>query len=484
MTGRRMIAWLGLPLLGLLIVITAWAYVDAMQVKRRVDPALAREDGRPIPVRTELVSSQTVEDIVAATAVTVPSATAMLKVGAGRLVSISAPPAALKLKKLLVHEGDFVRQGQLVCEFEDQDYRAVLAQKKSALDSAQATLERIQEQLKYNSKVRELDLKTAEDEVAFRKEDLQNRQTEQEMFGKLSKTGAASLVQFYDARSQAFQARFDLSKAQATQVRTRNSMTIGTLRDKEDLAKAGSEVLSVRTDWELATREVEGLRIRSPIDGFVSFTNNASGRPTAVAPGMGVAPIVEPAPGQIFVADTTIATVFRQQPVDVLMDYPLERIGEVRPGQTAQLVLDSLPKDTLSGRVLRIGPAVNTDVRVMPVLLRLDDSAGRIRPGITGFVRIRIQKTATTVPNTAVLHQGGKAAVFCVSDGRARLREVAIGRTFSNDAVEITRGLSPGENVVIFQNFYRHMDDLQETDAYLKDGDLVDAQWQQWAGRQ
>jgi multidrug efflux pump subunit AcrA (membrane-fusion protein) len=133
--------------------------------------------------------------------------------------------------------------------------------------------------------------------------------------------------------------------------------------------------------------------------------------------------------------------------------------------------------------VLRIGPKVHAQVRVMPVFVRIDNSKGRIKPGITGFVRMRIRKEAVTIPSTAVLQQNGKAMVFRVQDGHARLQEVRTGQTIENNVVEVMNGLAAGDEVVVFQNFYRHADKLAQTDSYLKDNDAVDVQWTKWTGR-
>jgi multidrug efflux pump subunit AcrA (membrane-fusion protein) len=475
----RTLLW-GVPLIVAFIAIMAWAMLLSRQAKNESDPGASRSHDRPIPVRTETVTSNVEEDVIGATVATVPSETASIKVGASRLVNTNATPVVLTLKALHAHEGDFVRQGQVLCEFEEQGFQELVHQKTATLESAKATLKRVQEQLKYNQEVRQLSLQSAQDSLSFRKDDLASRDKEQEIFRGLSQNGAASIVQYYDSRSKAFEARYNLSEAQKSLQLTQNSLNVGVLRDKEDLAKANNDLLAARVDLDLTQREIAGLQIRSPLDGYVTFEGSGA---AIKAPGMGSAAVVEPAAGQFMVPNAPFASVLRLDPIDLVMDYPLERISEVRIGQTAEVVLDAFPKETFNCRVLRIGPVVNSDVRVLPVLLRMDNPQGRVKPGITGFVRIRASREMTTVPSTAVLRQGTTSVVFCVKDGRARLREVHTGRTVANGIVEVTGGLSPGEEVVVFQNFYRHMDDLQGTGSLLKDNDLVDVDWRRWAGR-
>ena len=49
---------------------------------------------------------------------------------------------------------------------------------------------------------------------------------------------------------------------------------------------------------------------------------------------------------------------------------------------------------------------------------------------------------------------------------------------------EVQSGLAPGDEVVIFHNFYRHTQALARRDCYLEDNDLVDVNWRKWARRE
>lgn len=499
MIRKNVYCWLGVPFAGLLLTAGGWAYLTARQAQNLADPAVARTQGRPIPVRSEIVSSKTIEDVIGATAVTVPSQTAWLEVGPSELIREGAPATPLILKSVFVHEGDFVRKGQPVCEFEEKAYTDLRNQKKAALDAATAALDLVKEQIKYNQRVRELNLESARGGIKYRTEDEDNRNKECEIYHTLSKKGAASLIGYYEARSKLFAARFESGEARFVLERTEKLVKVGLLVDRQDEAKALSDMQKAQVDLQLADLDVKRLKIASPIEGFVTFENSVvafessvaafdqslgSGATTGVAPATAAKPAIEPAPGQILGANSTIGQVLQLDPIDLLVDFPLERIDDVQIGQPAEVVLDSFPKDTFSGKVLRIGPKVNPQVRVMPVLVRIENSKARIKPGITGFVRTRVQKQAVTVPVTAVLHQSSKAMVFRVQDGRAHVCSVRTGPTIENDVVEVTQGLAPGDEVVVFQNFYRHSDHLVSTDCYLKDNDLVDVDWKKWAGRQ
>jgi multidrug efflux pump subunit AcrA (membrane-fusion protein) len=499
MIRTHVFSWLGLPAAGLLLGVSGWSYFTAHHARDLGDPAVARREGRPIPVRAEAATSSTVEDVIGATAVTVPSQTAWIEVGPSRQLRPGSPIAALIVKAVHVREGDFVHKGQLVCEFEDRAYNDLVAQQKAVLETATAALDRVKEQLKYNAAVRELNLSSASSAMSYRIEDENNRDKECEIFTKLNQKGAASLIAYYDARSKLFEARYYRTQAKLDLERAQKVVKVGVLTDKQELAKAISDFKTAEVELELAQQDAERLKVHSPIDGFLTFENSvvtpengiatygnslSAGTNPGTATGTVPRPVIEPVPGQFLASDSTIGQVLRLDPMDLLVDYPLERLDDLRIGQKAEVVLDSFPKDTFTGEVLRIGPKVNAQLRVMPVFVRIDNSKARIKPGITGFVRMRNRKEAVTIPSTAVLQQNGKAMVFCVQDGRARLHEVRTGATIGNDVVEITNGLAAGHEVVIFQNFYRHLDQLSQSDCYLKDNDPVDVHWEKWAGRQ
>jgi hypothetical protein len=62
-------------------------------------------------------------------------------------------------------------------------------------------------------------------------------------------------------------------------------------------------------------------------------------------------------------------------------------------------------------------------------------------PGLAGDARL-------TVPAAALLERGGLRGLFVVSEGRARLRWVAVGSR-DGDTVEVRAGVEPGEHVVL-----------------------------------
>lgn len=99
----------------------------------------------------------------------------------------------------------------------------------------------------------------------------------------------------------------------------------------------------------------------------------------------------------------------------------------------------------IDGRVANVQPGVNATSRSALVKISLASTAG-LRPG--SYVRVLLpagERTALTVPASAIVRHGALTSVFVVgSDGVARMRIVTLG-----EGEEVLSGLAQGERVVI-----------------------------------
>jgi RND family efflux transporter MFP subunit len=215
-----------------------------------------------------------------------------------------------------------------------------------------------------------------------------------------------------------------------------------------------AEVLleTAKLELSLAKEDLDLCVVKSPLNGIVESVS--------VVPQMRVG------------GGTVLAVVHQLDPIIVQMDYPMERLDALKPGQAAEIVLDAFPQETFNGKVVRILPVVSTKTRVLPVMVEVPNPQNRIRAGISGFVRVHGDKSsATIVPSVAVIKKDRKAMVFCVEDQRAKVREVLTGPIMESGQMEILAGLNAGDEVIVYGQ-----------DA-LKDDDLVNANWHEWAQR-
>jgi RND family efflux transporter MFP subunit len=212
-------------------------------------------------------------------------------------------------------------------------------------------------------------------------------------------------------------------------------------------------VETAELELALAKRDLQMCQLTSPINGVIDQLD--------VVPQMRVG------------GGAVLATIHQLDPIYVQMDYPMERIDSLKLGQSAEVVLDAFAQETFTGKVIRIAPVVSTKTRVLPVMLEIPNPDNRIRAGISGFVRVKSEKTATkTVPSVAVIKKQEKAMVVCVEDSHAKIREVQTGAETNAGEIEILSGLSGGEEVIIFGH-----------DA-IEDNDPVNVKWREWTRRE
>jgi len=370
-------------------------------------------------------------------------------------MSVGAPVSVPLMKAVHAHEGNFVRKGDLLFEVDDQAYREVVKQRVAAYERAQVEVALVKEEVKYNQKIREMDLTAARADLKLHSEDLIDRTKELDIYSKLYKQQGATVMEYYEARFKFYQAQFDKNEAERRTEKATDALSVGLLRDKEMVAKAFADLELARIDLQVARLDAERTRILSPMDGFVEY----AGQP-------------EPVAGTVIEVNQVLAQVLNLDPVFVQMDFPQERIDDVAIGQKAEVVLDSFPKETFTGRVVRIWPQANTHLRVLPVMVQLSNPRHRIKAGVSGFVRLRLTRKAATVPATAVIERGSKAMVFRVEHGRARICEIETGRPLGRGMVELRDGLKLGDEVVIYNPFH------------IQDNDRVDANWRRWAHRE
>jgi membrane fusion protein (multidrug efflux system) len=339
----------------------------------------------------------------------------------------------------------------------------MVKEREVSLEAARAELDRIKHELSFNPKIREIVMTSAEERLTFYKEEVSTRREAVEMAENLYRKGAMGMIEWLDIRLKFAQARFDLSEGQRLAERAKAEYMMGEPGDKAKLARAQANFDSARLDLDAAQTKVTRCQIKSPIDGFVTSV-------AAVA-------------GQVVTDNSILAEVIKLDPIFVRMDFPQERLDEIALGQKAEVVLDAFPKDKFEGKVVRILPQVNTNLRVLPVMIALDNPKQRIKTGVSGFVRLRQTRKAVAVPAQAVLQHGSKAMVFRVEEGKARIREVTTGPVVEAGLIEV-HGLKAGDEIVVFHNFYANSSRLLSTNGYLQDGDAINPNWRQWARRE
>ena len=173
--------------------------------------------------------------------------------------------------------------------------------------------------------------------------------------------------------------------------------------------------------------------------------------PTIVvtAPIDGVVDVLSVIVGQSVEPNTTLFHVSNLTRMRVIGKVYEEDLGKIRLNQPAHVKLLAYPAELFEGTLSFIGPTLDEQTRTVDVWVTLDNTKGLLKPNL--FARIDIvlgsNKTALSVPSTAVLEAGGEKFVF-VREGN-KFNRVDIEAGASDDSyTEVLSGLVPGDEVV------------------------------------
>jgi membrane fusion protein (multidrug efflux system) len=223
------------------------------------------------------------------------------------------------------------------------------------------------------------------------------------------------------------EAAYVLSRQNNVRARELLEKGAGTARARDE-ALARMEMDKARV--ELARARLAKTRIQAPFAGIVGLRKVSVGDYVA--------------PGQDLVNLESIDTI--------KLDFriPERYLGALAVGQKVSADMDSFPGRIFEGQVFAIDPQVDPAAHSIAVRATLPNPDRMLRPGLFArvglFVREKTESIA--VPEQAIMPRGDKFFIFKVADGKATLTPVEIGRR-AGGRVEITRGLRPGEEVVV-----------------------------------
>ncbi len=168
--------------------------------------------------------------------------------------------------------------------------------------------------------------------------------------------------------------------------------------EKARLDHANAKARRIRAERTLEDDKIrfEDTEVRAAIDGIVLSRRVEVGTVIqSASSGVGG--------GAVLLTMANLGTVQVRSLVDET------DIGKIEPGLDVTIVVDAYPDRPFRGRVLKIEPEalVVQNVTVFPVLMRIPNEDGLLRPGMNAEVEVHIafREGALTVPNSALRTQ-------------------------------------------------------------------------------
>jgi HlyD family secretion protein len=186
-----------------------------------------------------------------------------------------------------------------------------------------------------------------------------------------------------EADLEAARARRQIALTQLN--RTRSLIERGVVTETEyetaqlELANAEALVISRQVGLENTRIALDDTDVRAPISGIIIEKNVERGQVIS-------SPTQDVGGGTILLKMADLSTV----QVRTLVDET--DIGKIQPGMPVTVNVAAFPNQPFTGQVLKIEPlaTVEQNITMFPVLIRLDNPAGLLRPGMNAEVRINI----------------------------------------------------------------------------------------------
>jgi multidrug efflux system membrane fusion protein len=304
------------------------------------------------------------------------------------------------LTELSFHEGDLVKQGQVLFSLDRRPFEAALASADANLVRDRALLAQAEAQLARDAANAEYQQLSAE-------------------------------------RQQQLSQRGIISKDQAEQIRSQADATASVVKaDRASIDSARAQLLAQQAAVDSARVSLGYTTIKSPIDGQ---TGNL---------GVKVGSLVT-------ANQTELTTIARVQPVLVTFTVPAIHLGTIKAHMAmGKLPVTATPQDTAAqpapGVLSFIDNAVDMTTDTIKLKATFDNPDRRLWPG--QFARVSLRLTtldnATVVPSQAVQTGQDGQYVFVVKDDQTvEQRTVTVGQRVQDDTV-VQKGLKTGETVV------------------------------------
>jgi len=137
----------------------------------------------------------------------------------------------------------------------------------------------------------------------------------------------------------------------------------------------------------------------------------------------------------------------------IVLDMFEHDLGRVREGDEVEILSEAYPDATFHGTVAHIGAVVDEATRTADVRVVVDNTDRRLRPGQFVHAALHVsseaQHEALVLPMSAISQIDGQTSVFLrVGENRYEVRPLELGERHGA-RVEVTRGLSAGDQVVV-----------------------------------
>lgn len=379
------------------ILLTGWAGYTLFKNKKAIDEASQKKEVHPvIPVLIESVKKQTINSDFSYIGTFMPN----------KEVSIGAEGQG-KLVKVMVKEGDFVKQGQILAKIDDELLQIKLQAEQAALETQKAALETA-----LNAQT------TAQNSVVTARTMLSKSQKDLERFENLQKENATTEMSVQNAKLGVTQAENGLNQAE-----------MGVKQAVMGVEQARFGIKQAETQIASTQKMIEQTQLKAPISGVITAKMFDMGSMVGPGASLGMVTDVSTLKLTVMIPESDILKFRDGQKVRIKTDIYSDRSFD----GTVSLI--SVKSDNAHSYKMEINVANNSDSPIKAGMYgRL---TGETQGGLEGIF----------IPRSVLTGSIKEPKVFVVQGNKAVLKPIVLGLS-SGDWLEVKEGLNEGEQLI------------------------------------
>jgi RND family efflux transporter MFP subunit len=197
---------------------------------------------------------------------------------------------------------------------------------------------------------------------------------------------------------------------------------------KEEIMASTKGLTQAEIDVKIARMDLEKTRIRAPFSGIITD--------------------IKLSPKERIDAGRELFTLVDISRIKVKAKVLESEVGKMRPGREVDLLFSAFPGRAFKGRIEAVSPVINAEDKTCAVHVTMDNPSEEVKPGMHAEVEIptEIFSGRLLVPQKAILVRSGRKLVFAVENGIAKWRYIEVGLENERFA-EVLPGREPGWGV-------------------------------------
>ncbi|MCA9839928.1 MAG: efflux RND transporter periplasmic adaptor subunit [Trueperaceae bacterium] len=333
----------------------------------------------------------------------------------------------------LVEVGQRVEQGDVIASLNTTSFERSLRDAEFALEQARTKLSSTASSQSESQVSLQESITSSELSVQDAQREVERAQTDLELKQSLQAVGSESFENVQLAQDAYNRMLDNLSKAELNLTTLRESQSLRSNANEQDLRNTELSVQAAELSLERAQEDLAATTLIAPFDGVVASLNVSEGNNVS--------------------ASGVILTLIDDSRVKLEAQIDETEISLISLGLSAEVELDAVSGQSFTGEVTTISPIARTvsNIPIFDVTITLDNAQGLMRSGMTAEAEILIREVENTVsvPSRAVQTVRNRSYVEVLGeDGAFALQPVSVIATSGLNTI-VQANFAPNSQVLV-----------------------------------